>query len=78
MFAHGLFVHQKFSNYALTNLLFGLCRFVWVIDLFVILPSPYPEALACPFTRKVLQTRERAPTLFPFVIFTFGLVVESL
>jgi uncharacterized protein YehS (DUF1456 family) len=23
---------QKCSNYALTNLLFGLCRFVWIID----------------------------------------------
>jgi hypothetical protein len=26
MFAHGLFVHQKCSNHALTNLLFNLCR----------------------------------------------------
>jgi hypothetical protein len=25
VFAHGSFVHQKCSNYALTNLLFGLC-----------------------------------------------------
>jgi hypothetical protein len=28
MFAHGLSMHQKCSNYALTNLLFGLCRFM--------------------------------------------------
>ncbi len=28
MSAHGSFVPQKCSNYALTNLLFGLCRFV--------------------------------------------------
>jgi hypothetical protein len=26
MFARGESVHQKCSNYALTNLLFGLCR----------------------------------------------------
>jgi hypothetical protein len=28
VFAHGSFVHQKCSNYALTNLLFGLCKYV--------------------------------------------------
>ncbi len=28
MFAHGLSMHQKCSNYALTNLLFDLCRSV--------------------------------------------------
>jgi hypothetical protein len=44
-----LTVHQKCSCYALTNLLFGLCRFMWVIDLIVTLPSPYFEALATPF-----------------------------
>jgi hypothetical protein len=30
----------KCSNYALTNLLFGLCTFLWVIELFINLPSP--------------------------------------
>jgi hypothetical protein len=30
----------KCSNYALTNLLFGLCKSVWVIQLLVNLPSP--------------------------------------
>jgi len=28
VFVHGLSVHQKCSNYALTNFLFGLCKFV--------------------------------------------------
>jgi hypothetical protein len=28
VFTHGLFVHQKCSNYAITNLLFGLCKFL--------------------------------------------------
>jgi hypothetical protein len=26
MYVHSLSVHQKYSNYALTNLLFGLCK----------------------------------------------------
>jgi hypothetical protein len=42
MFAHGSFVHQKCSNYALTNL-FGLCRSMWIIDFLVTLPSPISE-----------------------------------
>ncbi len=33
----------KCFNYALTNLLFGLCRSMWVIDLLVNLLSPIPE-----------------------------------
>jgi hypothetical protein len=28
VFVHGLFVHKKCSNYALTHLLFGLCSSV--------------------------------------------------
>jgi hypothetical protein len=32
MYAHGLSMHQKCSNYALTNLLFGLCISIWIID----------------------------------------------
>jgi hypothetical protein len=42
MFARGSSVHQKCSNYALTNLLFGLCWFVRVIDLIVNIHGPYP------------------------------------
>ena len=34
---------QVGSNHALTNLLFGLCMFVWIIDLLVTHPSPHPE-----------------------------------
>jgi hypothetical protein len=29
-------MHQKCSNFALTNLLFGLCKFMWIIELLVI------------------------------------------
>jgi hypothetical protein len=78
VFAHGLSVHQKCSHYALTNLLFGLCRSVWVIDLFVILPSPYLGAPTCPSTPKMLWAKERAPTPFPFIVFTFGFAIESI
>ncbi len=42
------------------------------------LPSPYLGTLAQSSTPKVLRARERAPTLSPFAIFTFGLVVESI
>jgi hypothetical protein len=33
----------KCSNYALTNLLFGLYKPVWVIELLINLPNPIPE-----------------------------------
>jgi hypothetical protein len=68
-------VHQKCSNHALTNLLFGLYRFVWIIDLLVIHHSSHPEALACPSTLEVLWARKR--TLIPFVISNFGFAFES-
>ncbi len=58
VFAHGSSVHQKCSNYALINLLFGLCRSMRVIDLLVTLPSPYPKAPTHPFTPKVQQAKE--------------------
>jgi hypothetical protein len=54
----------KCYNYTLTNLLFGLCRFVWVIELLVNLPNPPPEAPTPPFTPKVVRARECAQLLF--------------
>jgi hypothetical protein len=71
-FVCGEFVHQKCSNYAPTNLLFGLCRSVWVIDLLVILPSPYPGVPAHPSTPKMLRTRERTPTPHFSAMFTLN------
>ncbi len=76
--AHGLSMHQKCSNYALTNLLFGLCRSVWIIDLLIICPNPHTKALACPFTSKMLRAKEYTPTPYPFIVFTFGLAIESI
>ncbi len=64
--------------YALTNLLFGLCKSVWIIDLLVIHPSPYPEALAHPSTPKVLQVRDCASTPSSSIVFTFRLIVEFI
>jgi hypothetical protein len=78
VFAHGLSVHQKCSNYALTNLLFGLCMSMWIIDLLVARPSPHLEAPTCPSTPEVLRTRERTRTPYPFVVFTFRFTIESI
>jgi len=46
--------------------------------LLVNLPSPHLGALARPFTPKVLQARELAPTPSPSIVFTFGFIVESI
>jgi hypothetical protein len=69
-------VHQKCSNYALTNLLFGLCRSMWIIELLVNLPSPHPGVPARPSTPEVLRARECAPIPSPSAVFTFGLVMS--
>ncbi len=78
MFARGTSVYQKCFNYALTNLFFGVCKSVWIIDPFVTCLSRHPEALAHLSTFEMLQTRERTPTLYPFVLFTFGLVIKFI
>jgi hypothetical protein len=63
VFAHGFSMHQKCSNSALTNLLFGLCRSVWIIDSLVICPSPHAGAPTHPSTPKMLWAREHAQLL---------------
>jgi hypothetical protein len=78
MFARGFFMHQKCSNYALTNLLFVLCKCVWIIDLLIICLSPHPRAPIHPSTPEMLWAKERTPTPYPFVVFTFGFRVESI
>ncbi len=77
LYAYGLSVHQKSSNYTLTNLLFGLFKFVWIIDSLVIHPSPHPRALTCNSTFEVLWVNQ--PILIPFssVIFTFKFAFVS-
>jgi hypothetical protein len=71
-------MHQRCSNYALINLLFGLCRSMWIIELFVNLPSPCPGALTHPSSPKMLWVRKCTPTLSPFLVFIFGFTVESI
>jgi hypothetical protein len=56
----------------------GLCRSVWIIGLLVILHNPHHGVLTHPSTPKVPQIKERTPTPSPFVVFTFGLIVESI
>jgi hypothetical protein len=71
-------MHQKCSNYILTNLLFGLCRSVWIIDSLDIHPSPHPGASTCPSTLEMLWAKEHTSTLYPSIVFIFRLVVESI
>ncbi len=78
VFARGSSMHQKCSNYALTNLLFGLCRSMGIIDSFVICPSPHPGALTRPSTSKMLRTKARALTPYPSIVFTFRLTIEFI
>jgi hypothetical protein len=65
---HGLSVHQKCSNHALTNLLFGLCRFVWIIDMLVTQPSPILELQHAPLPPKCYELRS-VPQFFLLLLF---------
>jgi hypothetical protein len=78
VFARASFMHQKCSNYALINLLFGLCMSVWLIYPLVTHPSPHLGAPTHPSTLKVLWTKECTPTPYPSVVFTFGLTFEFI
>ncbi len=71
-------MHQKCSNYAFTNLLFNVCRSVWITDRLVTRPNPHFKAPTCPFTPEVLQDREHTSTPCPFVIFTFRFTIEYI
>jgi len=72
-----LIQHQKCFNYALSNLLFGSCRFVWVIDLLVTRPSPHLGVLICPSTPKVLRAKECTLTPSFSVVSISRLAFES-
>jgi hypothetical protein len=56
----------------LINLLFGLCKSMWIIDPFIIHPNLHPGVPTRPSTPEVLRVKECAPTPSPFIIFTFG------
>jgi hypothetical protein len=76
VYAHGSSVQQKCSNYALANLLFGLCKSLWIIDLLITRPIPHLGSSTRPSTLEVLQVREHTPTP-SFIIFTFRFTFES-
>jgi hypothetical protein len=59
----------KCSNYAITNLLFGLCRSVWVIKLLINLPSPISELQHTPLPPKCCKIRN-TPQLFFLPMFS--------
>ncbi len=73
---YGSFVHHKCSNYALTNILFDLCKFMWIIDQFVTCLSPHLEVPMRLFTREVLQVKEHIPIPSSFVVSPFQLAYE--
>jgi hypothetical protein len=54
----------KCSNYALTNLLFGLCRSMWVIEFLFNLPSPIQELEHAPLIPKCCKPRSTPQLLF--------------
>jgi len=54
----------KCSNCTLTNLLFGLCRSMWIINLLVNLSSPHPEAPARPSTPKCYEPKNVPQLIF--------------
>jgi hypothetical protein len=59
----------KCSNYALTNLLFGLCRFVWVSEVLVNLPSLILELQHAPLPPKCYKPRN-VPQLLLLLLFS--------
>jgi hypothetical protein len=63
----GLFVHQKCSNYALTNLVIGLCASMWIIELLVIFLSPILELQHTHLPLKCCKPGS-APQLFLFLL----------
>jgi hypothetical protein len=70
------FIHApKCSNYTLTNLLFGLCKFMWVIELLVNLPSPISELQHALLPLKCYKLRS-VPQLLLFSMFTFGFLLS--
>ncbi len=75
MYAHVSFMHQKCLDYALTNLLFGLCKSMWIIDPFITHFNLHPGVPTHPNTLEMLQIRGRTP--IPFFSHCFHLWIYS-
>jgi len=67
----------KCSNYSLTNLWFGLCRFAWVNKLFFNLPSPILKLQHTPLPQNV-ASQGTCPNFLLFHCFHFRLTFESI
>ncbi len=67
----------KCSNYTIINLLFGLCRFVWVIKLLVNLLTPILELQHAILPPKCCMPRS-VPQLFLLLLFTFRFTVQPI
>jgi hypothetical protein len=74
IYVHGSSMHQKCFNYALTNLLLGLCTSIWIIDLLVTCPSPHPKTPTHPRPQNVMNKRTY-PNSF-FCCFHFGTCIS--
>jgi len=77
VYAHDLSMHQKCSNYALTNLLFSLCKSIWIIDPFIILLGPHHKVPTCPSYPEMLQVKECTLIHFCSTIFICRFAIEA-
>jgi len=57
-------VHAKCYNYALTNLLFGLCMSMWISEVLVNLPSPISELQHVPLYPRNVTSQRVCPNSF--------------
>ncbi len=71
------FIHApKCSNYTIINLLFDLCKSVWVIKLLVNLPTRISKLQNALLPPKCCMPRNTPQLLLP--LFTFGFVVQPI
>jgi hypothetical protein len=73
-----LVLAPKVLQLGTNHLVLVLCRSVWVSEAchFVLVPSRSSNTALYPFI--VLRTRERAPTPYPFIVFSLGLTFEAI
>ncbi len=62
-------MHQKCSNYALTNLLFGLCRSEWVISCLSLFLAP-SHCSNTPFYPRSATSQGVCLTYYSFIVFS--------
>jgi len=74
MYACGSYVHKKCSNYALINLLFSLCKLIWIINMLITHRSPHdPKAPTHPsYPKRITSYGTCFNSLF-FLYFQVGI-----